>query len=1023
MTAVTTEASIDHAVELSGTPPPKLTHYLRCWLPRRSRDPSQRPSPFYPVLLLALAALILVACEEAVPPEPAVGAIAVNSEPSGARVFFDGSDTGRVTPYTVPDVAAGSHTIRLTLEGYEDWGPEAVEVARGQTTPVNAALVAHDPSPPPEPVGEHALGLIPLDVEAYRNAQILRADPIPLPRSVDLSPDIPRPGSQGQQGSCVGWAVAYALKTYHERTERGWPLNDYRHIMSPAYIYNQIKVPGPTGGAYLWEALDLLVNEGVSSWTLMPYNELDDNTLPSPAAIEEAANYRIAEWGTVQRGVTNDAFVQELKRHVAGGRPVLLSMRVYSDFDLLSSSNPVYDSNRGPRRGYHAITMVGYDDRLSAFKIINSWGTDWGIGGYGWIAYEALEWAVRGAYVTRDIVAVPDPDPPEAVSDPSPQNGTINVPTDATLSWTRNARTSSFDVYLGTSSALTVVDLQSTVAQSTFSPILAPGSRYYWRVDARGAGGLTAGPVWSFTTVEPPPAPEPPAIVRHPAPITFSSPSAAAQTRMLSDYIRGSTSYEVQTRPAGIVTTRVAGHRLTVAPQAAGTAVVRIQGTNEDGSSPWLSMNVTVTAPPPDPPVIISYPRSITFSSPSASAQTIVLNTYIRGAITYDVNVTPTGIVTRTLTGHRLTITPRAAGTATVQLRGNNGDGSSDWLPISVVVTAPPPPPPSLPGLSIVDMSGPEEDEGTTTFTFLVTLDAPSTRQARAFIRTVAGTAVAGDDFESRSGWVSFSPGRTIEMFEVRVYGDTEVEQDELFQVVVEQVENAAIVDGTATGTIVNDDVVTFGSQTIPDIVTTVDAGPDRVLVTLPTATGGDAIWHQMRGATGERRFYPPGVSIGRWNGEYYLVGPVTAAHDATTYVWQAVRSIDGHVFDSLEFTITIHEGSYPVPRFDRHNDPVTSTFSVSIEDNGAGEFGVLLPRHFGGKEPFDATIEPLIPGCGQVRGPYLTIPAYVDGNQPNRIRCHVDGVILDTAWTTTYTVTDVHGDSDSVELTLTFVP
>ena len=31
-------------------------------------------------------------------------------------------------------------------------------------------------------------------------------------------------------------------------------------------------------------------------------------------------------------------------------------------------------------------------------------------------------------------------------------------------------------------------------------PHLAPGSQYYWRIDARGAGGITQGSVWTFTT-------------------------------------------------------------------------------------------------------------------------------------------------------------------------------------------------------------------------------------------------------------------------------------------------------------------------------------------------------------------------------------------------------------------------------------------------------------------------------------------------------------------------------------------
>lgn len=35
----------------------------------------------------------------------------------------------------------------------------------------------------------------------------------------------------------------------------------------------------------------------------------------------------------------------------------------------------------------HAVTLVGWDDSKNAWLIKNSWGTDWGEGGYMWIAY------------------------------------------------------------------------------------------------------------------------------------------------------------------------------------------------------------------------------------------------------------------------------------------------------------------------------------------------------------------------------------------------------------------------------------------------------------------------------------------------------------------------------------------------------------------------------------------------------------------------------------------------------------
>ena len=144
--------------------------------------------------------------------------------------------------------------------------------------------------------------------------------------------------------------------------------------------------------------------------------------------------------------------------------------------------------------------IVGYDDRRSAFKIANSWGTDWGIGGYGWIDYDASESLILAAYVTEDVVATSDDERPGTASAPQPGSAATGVALDTVLRWTRNARTTSFDVYLGTDANLRASDFQGSVARAEFTPYLAPGSVYYWRVDARGAGGITQGPVWTFTT-------------------------------------------------------------------------------------------------------------------------------------------------------------------------------------------------------------------------------------------------------------------------------------------------------------------------------------------------------------------------------------------------------------------------------------------------------------------------------------------------------------------------------------------
>ncbi|PRC49416.1 calcium-binding protein, partial [Mycobacterium sp. ITM-2017-0098] len=72
---------------------------------------------------------------------------------------------------------------------------------------------------------------------------------------------------------------------------------------------------------------------------------------------------------------------------------------------------------------------------------------------------------------------------------------------------------------------------------------------------------------------------------------------------------------------------------------------------------------------------------------------------------------------------------------------------------------------------------------------------------------TSNGTATAGSDFTAKSGTVTFAAGVTSQQISVAVVGDTVVEQNETFTVTLSSPTGATIADGSAIGTITNDDV------------------------------------------------------------------------------------------------------------------------------------------------------------------------------------------------------------------------
>ena len=241
-----------------------------------------------------------------------------------------------------------------------------------------------------------------------------------MPRKVDLSAEFPPPGNQGAQGSCVAWATAYALRSYqaHVRSRESLVTDghiDSARVFSPAFIYNQIN-NGRDAGSLFSDALNLMQTRGVAPLRYMPYSQTDYTTLPSQTALEVASNYRIAFWKQVNY---NDPV--ELKSQLNAGYPVIIGATVDDGFDR-AGKGFVWDHVSGKQLGGHAMLVVGYDDDRNAFRVLNSWGTSWGDGGYYWLDYGFLPKVVSEAFVAKDAMEPvvppnPTPDPPK----PNPQ--------------------------------------------------------------------------------------------------------------------------------------------------------------------------------------------------------------------------------------------------------------------------------------------------------------------------------------------------------------------------------------------------------------------------------------------------------------------------------------------------------------------------------------------------------------------------------------------------------------------------
>ena len=68
------------------------------------------------------------------------GQLIVLANVNGARISIDGrSDAGWLTPYTLPDLPAGAHTVMISMNGYDNF-QQSVTIEGGQATKVEATL-------------------------------------------------------------------------------------------------------------------------------------------------------------------------------------------------------------------------------------------------------------------------------------------------------------------------------------------------------------------------------------------------------------------------------------------------------------------------------------------------------------------------------------------------------------------------------------------------------------------------------------------------------------------------------------------------------------------------------------------------------------------------------------------------------------------------------------------------------------------------------------------------------------------
>jgi hypothetical protein len=223
-----------------------------------------------------------------------------------------------------------------------------------------------------------------------------------LPERITLEKFAPKRLHQGNQGSCVGWASAYAARTILQARATGQ--NPNQTAFSPAYLYNQIRLSG-CEGAYMLDAMKAMSQNGAMPFQQFGYDDSDCSRVPNSQEMERGRQYRIKGYNRLTVGASDyKPDILAMKQNLAQGAPVVVGMMVGGSFmsgmlgkDMWRPTQSDY-TMRG--FGGHAMCVIGYDDTKEggAFQLMNSWSEDWGNNGIAWVRYRDFEHFTKESY-------------------------------------------------------------------------------------------------------------------------------------------------------------------------------------------------------------------------------------------------------------------------------------------------------------------------------------------------------------------------------------------------------------------------------------------------------------------------------------------------------------------------------------------------------------------------------------------------------------------------------------------------
>ena len=197
--------------------------------------------------------------------------------------------------------------------------------------------------------------------------------------------------SQRSTSKCVAFSGAYYIMSMYNGLNGTTTNNDIAGSPEFAYAYYK-KVANDNDcneGAYLFNEggdkgiAEILKTVGTTSWNQMPFINSKVCSITNSTQVSQAASNKISGYYRLDKAEYNN--INEIKTWLYGGYPLWFAVNTEDNWSNIGTG--VWSQSTG-KDGGHAMVIIGYDDTKKALRIANSWGTNWGDNGYGWIDYD-----------------------------------------------------------------------------------------------------------------------------------------------------------------------------------------------------------------------------------------------------------------------------------------------------------------------------------------------------------------------------------------------------------------------------------------------------------------------------------------------------------------------------------------------------------------------------------------------------------------------------------------------------------